>query len=119
MHETGSELPVLLEAGDVSERGAECSEMRVALVFVSPGTDFSPLLRGRPNDECQRPRWCYVLKGRLRLEDARSEEVLSGGDFYYLPSGQEETKFLEVAPPHLHQEFRDAAISNLAGNPTS
>lgn len=119
MHATKSELPVMLAAGDASVRGAEWGEMRVALVTVPAGTDFSPLLRGLPNDRCQGPHWGYVLKGRLRIQYADGEETLSAGDFYYLPPdhtgiAEEDTEFLEVVPPHLHQDFLDAAARNLA-----
>jgi hypothetical protein len=109
----------MLQAGDASIRGAEWGEMRVALVSVPAGTDFSPLLKGLPNDRCQGPHWGYVLKGRLRIQYAQGEEVISGGDFYYLPPdhtgiAEEDTDFLEVVPPHLHQQFLDAAAANLA-----
>jgi hypothetical protein len=109
----------MLQAGDASVRGAEWGEMRVALISVPAGTDFSPLLRGLPNDRCQGPHWGYVLKGRLRIQYAKDEEVLSAGDFYYLPPdhtgiAEEDTEFLEVVPPDLHQQFLDAAAANLA-----
>lgn len=119
MHATRDQLPVMLQAGPASVRGAEWGEMRVALVSVPAGTDFSPLLRGLPDDRCQGPHWGYVLKGRLRIQYAQGEEVISGGDFYYLPPdhtgiAEEDTDFLEVVPPHLHQQFLDAAQANLA-----
>ena len=119
MHATIAELPVMLKAGDASVRGAEWGGMRVALVSVPAGTDFGPLLKGLPNDRCQGPHWGYVLKGRLRIQYADGEEVLSGGDFYYLPPdhtgvAEEDTEFLEVVPPDLHQQFLDNAQANLA-----
>jgi hypothetical protein len=93
--------------------------MRVAVVSVPAGTDFGPLLKGLPNDRCPAPHWGYVLKGRLRIQFANGEEVLKGGDFYYLPPdhtgvAEEDTEFLELAPPALQQAFLDAAHSNLA-----
>jgi len=119
MHATRDELPVMLAAGDASVRGAEWGEMRVTLVSVPAGTDFGPLLRGLPNDRCQGPHWGYVLKGRLRIQYADGEETLSGGEFYYLPPdhtgvAEEDTEFLEVVPPDLHQQFLDNAKQNLA-----
>ena len=118
MHATRNELPVMLQAGDASVRGAEWGEMRVALVSVPAGTDFGPLLKGLPHDRCQGPHWGYVLKGRLRIQYSQGEEVISGGDFYYLPPdhtgiAEEDTDFLEVVPPNLHQQFLDAARANL------
>jgi hypothetical protein len=92
--------------------------MRVSLVSVPAGTDFSPLLRGLPEDRCQGPHWGYVLKGRLRIQYADGEEVLRAGDFYHMPPGhtgiaEEDTEFLEVAPPGLHDDFLNAARSNI------
>jgi hypothetical protein len=119
MHATGSKLPLVLSAGEASVRSADWGEMRVALVSVPAGTDFGPLLKGLPDDRCQAPHWGYVLKGRLRIQTADGEEVLSGGDFYYLAPGhtgvaEEDTDFLEVGPPHLHQQFLENARANIA-----
>ncbi len=124
MHATKTELPLMLEAGDASVRGAEWGEMRVVLVSVPAGTDFGPLLKGLPQDRCQAPHWGYVLKGRLRIQFADGEEVLSAGDFYYLPPdhtgiADEDTDFLEVVPPHLHQDFLDNANANLKAMQTA
>ena len=118
MRATREELPIMLEAGPSSIRGADWGEMRVSLVSVPAGTDFSPLLRGLPEDRCQGPHWGYVLKGRLRIQYADGEEVLSAGDFYHMPPGhtgiaEEDTEFLEVAPPGLHDDFLNAARSNI------
>jgi mannose-6-phosphate isomerase-like protein (cupin superfamily) len=117
---TRNELPLLIEAGESSVRGADWGDMRVALISVPAGTDFSPLLKGLPHDRCQGPHWGYVLKGRLRITygDGR-EEVLGAGDFYHMPPdhtglAEEETEFLEVAPPGPHQEFVEAALRNIA-----
>ena len=124
MHATKSELPILLEAGEASVRAADWGEMRVSVVSVPAGTDFGPLLKGLPNDRCQSPHWGYVLKGRLRIQYADGEEVLSAGDFYYMPEGhtgiaEEDTDFLEVMPPKLHQDFVDNAGANLRAMQTA
>jgi hypothetical protein len=108
----------MLEAGPSSIRGADWGEMRVSLVSVPAGTDFGPLLRGLPEDRCQGPHWGYVLTGRLRIQYADGEEVLRAGDFYHMPPGhtgiaEEDTEFLEVVPPGLHDDFLNAARSNI------
>jgi hypothetical protein len=118
MHATKDELPVMLEAGPSSIRGTDWGEMRVTVISVPAGTDFGPLLKGLPDDLCQGPHWGYVLKGRLRIQYAQGEEVISAGDFYYLPPGhtgiaEEDTDFLEVMPPEKHQEFLDNALHNI------
>jgi mannose-6-phosphate isomerase-like protein (cupin superfamily) len=109
---------MLLEAGDATIRGADWDDMRVAIVSVPAGTDFGPLLEGHPNDRCPSPHWGYVLKGRLKIQSDDGEEILRGGDVYYLPAGHtgvamEDTEFLEVSPPEKHQRFLDVAHRNL------
>ena len=119
MHATRTEMPVMLEAGEASIRGADWGEMRVTVVSVPAGTDFGPLLKGLPGDRCQAPHWGYVLKGRLRIQYDGREEVLAAGDFYYMPPhhtgfAEEDTDFLEMAPPSLHEDFLSQAKRNLA-----
>ena len=94
MRATREELPIMLEAGPSSIRGADWGEMRVSLVSVPAGTDFSPLLRGLPEDRCQGPHWGYVLKGRMRVIYADREEVVEAGDAYYMAPGH--TLFVEA-----------------------
>jgi len=119
MRAARGELPVLLEAGDASVRGADWEGMRVVLISVPAGTDFRPLLKGLPNDRCPCPHWGYVLKGRLRVETHGQEEVLRAGDAYYMAPGhtavaEEDTEFLEVAPSDLHGQVM-AGIRRNAG----
>lgn len=119
MRASKNELPVMLEAGPASIRGSDWGEMRIALVSVPAGTDFGPLLKGLPDDLCPAPHWGYILKGRLRIRYDIGGEVLSAGDFYYLPPGhtgvaEEDTEFLEIMPSQAHQVFLDNAQRNLA-----
>src|SRR4051794_3604986 len=120
MRATKNELPIMLEAGAASIRGADWGEMRAALVAVPAGTDFAPLLKGLPGDLCQGAHWGYVLKGSLHVRYANGEEeTLRAGDFYHLPAGhtgiaEEDTEFLEISPPAAHQTFLDNAHRNLA-----
>jgi len=93
--------------------------MRIAVISVPAGTDFSPLLKGLPNDLCQCPHWGYVLKGRLRIRYPDREEVLQAGDYYSMPAGhtgvaEEDTEFMEVAPIEPHQQFVENARRNIA-----
>src|SRR3990170_7148398 len=110
MRATKNELPILLEAGPASIRGADWGDLRLCVVSVPAGTDFGPLLRNLPNDRCQAPHWGYVLKGRLRIQYASGEEVLRAGDFYHMPPdhtgiAEEDTEFLEIVPREAHQAF--------------
>lgn len=118
MRASKDELPMLLEAGEATVRGVDWDEMRVAVVSVPAGTDFGPLLKGHPNDECPCPHWGYVVKGRLKIQSGDGEETLRAGDVFYLPAGhtgvaEEDTEFLEVSPPDKHQAFVDMAHRNL------
>ena len=118
MHTSKDELPMLLEAGEATVRGADWEEMRVAVVSVPAGTDFGPLLKGHPNDRCPCPHWGYMIKGRLSIQSDEGEETLRAGDVFYLEAGHtgvatEDTEFLEVSPPDKHQAFVDMARRNL------
>ena len=119
MHAAKNELPVLVEAGAATVRGADWEGMRAAIVSVPAGTDFGPLLSGLPDDRCPCPHWGYVVRGRLHIEHADGEETLTAGDLFYLAPGhtgvaQEDTEFLEISPPALHQRFVENARRNLA-----
>jgi hypothetical protein len=52
------------------------------------GTDFTPLLKGLPGDECPCPHWGYIISGSItvRYGDG-TEETNRAGDLYYWPSG--------------------------------
>jgi hypothetical protein len=118
MHASKTELPLLLEAGPASIRGADWDDLRVGVISVPAGTDFGPLLKGLPGDRCQGPHWGYMLKGRLRVQYENAEELLTEGDFFYMPAGhtavaEEETEFIEVNPPGPHQQVIDNAQRNL------
>ncbi|MCC6179764.1 MAG: cupin domain-containing protein [Chloroflexi bacterium] len=114
MRATKHELPMLIDTGAATVRGADWDDMRTAIVSVPAGTDFTPLLKGLPDDRCQCPHWGYVIKGRLRIQYADRDETLRAGDVYFMPSGhtgvaEEDTEFLEVAPAGQHQQFVENA----------
>lgn len=118
MRASKEKLPMLLEAGEATVRGADWDDMRVVIVSVPAGTDFGPLLQGHPGDLCPCPHWGYIIKGRLEVQYSDGKETLRAGDVYYLPSGHtgvavEDTEFLEVSPPDKHQSFLDMARRNL------
>jgi hypothetical protein len=118
MRATKNELPIMLEAGPSSVRGADWGDLRLSVVSVPAGTDFAPLLAGLPNDRCPGEHWGYVLKGRLRVDGAGGPETLAAGDFYHLAPdhtgvAEEDTEFLEIGPSRPHQAFIDNARANI------
>jgi ethanolamine utilization protein EutQ (cupin superfamily) len=77
------------------------------------GTDFTPLLKGLPDDLCQCPHWGYVLEGsvHVRYTDGR-EEVARAGEVFYWPPGHtiwfdEDTRFVNVQPEDKFKEVHD------------
>ena len=120
MHASAHQRPLLLEAGPAQVRGADWDGLRVGVVSVPAGTDFSPLLRGLPNDLCGGAHWGYLIKGRLRVNYADgTEETLTAGDFFHLPEGhtglaEEATDFVEITNPAAHDQFLENARRNLA-----
>jgi hypothetical protein len=118
MRASKKELPLLLEAGRASVRSAESGALRAVLVSVPTGTDFPTLLRGLPDDRY--PLWGYVIKGRLRVRYSDGkQETLSAGDLFYLPPGHtgvadEDTDFLGIGPPRVHQQLLDHTRLTLA-----
>jgi hypothetical protein len=62
--------------------------MAALYVKLAKGSDFSPVLKGLPDDLCQCPHWGYVLKGtlHLRYKDGH-EEIARVGDLWYTPPG--------------------------------
>jgi hypothetical protein len=119
MHASKGELPILIEAGAATVRATDWGGMRAVIVSVPAGTDFGPLLSGLPDDVCPCPHWGYVIRGKLRIRYADSEETLRTGDVFYLPAGhtgiaEEDTEFLEISPPDQHQRFVENALRNLS-----
>src|SRR5687767_5808549 len=118
MRASNKELPLLPEAGRVSIRSAESATLRAVFVSVPAGTDFATLPKRLPDDRY--PHWGYVIKGRLRVQDADGkQETFSAGDLFCLPPGHagvadEDTYFVGIAPPREDEQFLDQTRRNLA-----
>lgn len=74
------------------------------LVKLAKGSDFTPILKGLPDDLCQCPHWGYILSGSLtiRYKDGR-EETMRAGDLWHAPPGHtgwcdEDTEYVEFNP---------------------
>lgn len=104
-------LPVLLEAnGSVMRRKSGFGSMDANYHTLVKGTDFTPLLKGLPNDSCHCPHWGYIIKGSmLFIYDDGTEEVFSEGDLYYAPAGhtamaEEDLELIDFSPTKEHEE---------------
>ena len=68
------------------------------------GLDFTPLLKGLPNDSCHCPHWGYIFEGAFRfIHDDETEEVFEDGDVFYAPAGHtaivdKDLKFIDFSP---------------------
>ena len=98
-------IPVAMEGpGTVMRTQDNFGGMTICYNELPKGTDFTPLLNGLENDSCHCPHWGYVMSGKMLVKyDDGNEEVLSGGDIYYLPKGhtaivQEDIKLIEFSP---------------------
>ena len=61
--------------------------MVVELVESTDRVDFSPMLKGLPDDRCPCPHWGYMVRGTCHMEYADgSEEVIGEGEVYYMPA---------------------------------
>ena len=115
------DLPIELQAGDLTTRYAEWGPMAVRHAKVPSGTDLTPVLEGLPNDRCPSPHWGIVLEGSIHLrQQDGSVEVVRAGDIYYWPEGHtawtdEDVVFLEVGPVEPMRQFSSHARLKVAG----
>ena len=99
------DIPVIMEApGTVMRKLSGLGNMDVNYHELPKGLDFTPLLKGLPNDMCHCPHWGYILEGLFRFiyEDG-TEEVFEGGDVFYAPAGHtaivdKDLKFIDFSP---------------------
>jgi len=76
MHKALNELP------------ATWGSMTANYMEFPGGTDFTPLLKGLPNDLCHSPHWGYIVKGSLRVRYTDgTEETAKVGEVFYWPAG--------------------------------
>ena len=78
--------------------------MTAGYMEVPKGTDFTPLLKGLPNDLCHCPHWGYLVKGsvHVRYVDG-TEEGVKAGQVFYMPAGHtvwtdEDAAILDFSP---------------------
>ena len=90
--------------GTVMRKLSGLGNMDVNYHELPAGTDFTPLLKGLPNDSCHCPHWGYIFEGAFRfIYDDGTEEVFEDGDVFYAPAGHtaivdKDLKFIDFSP---------------------
>lgn len=99
------EIPVIMEAPEtVMRKLSGLGNMDVNYHELPKGLDFTPLLKGLPNDMCHCPHWGYILEGSFRfIYNDKTEEVFEEGDVFYAPAGHtaivdKDLKFIDFSP---------------------
>jgi len=99
------DIPVIMEApGTIMRKLSGLGNMDVNYHELPEGLDFTPLLKGLPNDMCHCPHWGYILEGSFRfIYDDGTEEVFEEGDIFYAPAGHtaivdKDLKFIDFSP---------------------
>lgn len=118
MHGFREDIPLVFESGQMFSRDAEWGELNVAFEAFPAGTDTTPLFKGLPDDRCQCPHWGYLFKGKMRITYAGHEEVIRGGEVYYLPPGhnvvvEEDCESVEFSPKGAYQRTMEVAARNM------
>lgn len=84
----------------------------------SSDQDLGPLFEGLPDDECQFPRWGYVVAGTVEFRIGGRTEVYTAGDAYYVPPGHvpihhHGAQIVEFSPTELLGEAIGVLMANL------
>ncbi len=106
------DIPVIMEApGTVMRKLSGLGNMDAIYHELPEGTDFTPLLKGLPNDSCHCPHWGYIFQGAFRfIYDDGTEEVFEEGDVFYAPAGHtaivdKDLKFIDFSPTKENNEL--------------
>ncbi|MDQ1712559.1 MAG: hypothetical protein QOE45_2009 [Frankiaceae bacterium] len=97
-------IPVEMKVDAIETRGAQWGDVVVRHLDLPAGVDFTPLLKGLPDDRCACPHWGYVLAGAITVRYADgTEETTRAGEVYYWPGGhtgwtEGGVTFLEFSP---------------------
>jgi hypothetical protein len=112
------DIPIMFEQGKTYSRDTEWGDMNVAWEAWEKGMDATPMFKGLPDDRCQCPHWGYLIKGRMRIKYADHDEVINGGELYYLPPGhipvmEEDSEMVEFSPKGEYQKTMEVATRNM------
>ena len=118
MRGSKTDLPKTVDENELTIWETDWGEMHVNITAVHKTLDITPLLRGLPDDLCQCPHWGMVLKGRKVVKFRDREEILNGGDTYYMPPGHTTvtdagTEWFEISPKEELKKTNAAVFKNL------
>jgi hypothetical protein len=97
------DLPIFQAPPTPSGSQAKSDDRGKALETLSANENPAFLFLELPDNRWHCPHWGFMLKGRIRVRFTDREEVISAGDFYYLPDEpaifiEEETQVIEFRP---------------------
>lgn len=104
MHQSEQDMQVVLEGDGTCIRSFSAGGMLSSLMEMPAGTDFTPALRGLPQNLCPSEHWGYVIEGSIHLRYADgTEETTSAGQVFHWPAlhtawTTEKVRFFEVGP---------------------
>jgi hypothetical protein len=118
MRGSKNDLPKTVDEQELTIWETDWGDIHVSLITCHEELDISPVLRGLPEDMCQCPHWGMILKGRKLVRYKDREEVLTGGDAYYMEPGHTTltdagTEWLEFSPSDALKKTNDAVARNL------
>jgi hypothetical protein len=102
-HAGRDDLPLQEIAPGYSSRFDDWGGMTVGFEFAPAGMDASTMLEGLPDGRCQAPHWGVLLSGKLVVDYGDREEVIVGGEAYYIEPGHritfpEDSEAVEFTP---------------------
>jgi glyoxylate utilization-related uncharacterized protein len=106
--------------GMVVDHAEDLDGYTVNFVTLREDIDHGPLLKGLPDDQCQCPHWCYVLKGRMTYRVGDRTEAFEAGDAFYMPPGhvpienEPGTELVQFSPAEELRRTEEVLMRNVA-----
>jgi len=109
-----------MEVPGVSEvHSAEWGDYNVSFMKeLQEVGDFSPLLKGLPDNMCHAPHWGYMFKGKMVMKFKDREETIKAGEAFYMeaphvPTYTEKgTEYVVFTPKKLMNEVMGVVMEN-------
>lgn len=89
--------------GGYEGRFVEWGGLKVAFETIPAGTETAPMFEGLPENRCHCPHWGFLFKGKAVVRYKDHEEIITGGQAYYLAPGhtaffEEDAEGIEFSP---------------------